>query len=123
MRLLSGPPSVGRPDRPGRYGAERRPPRLVASRDLPDPWGQRRWTVGGHTVSLDELELALTSILRWFGDDFTHPDARGSAPTVQAWVARHGPPDLAAFIEDAEPAVRRLPYDWSLNDVLPAPDR
>ncbi len=155
-------------------------PDLRSIRDLHDPWGQRRWRLGGHTVSLDDLEhgllrplyrdprihfvincasvscpplraraleaatleaqlveavsdtlgrpgyarrdgdeLALTSILRWFGDDFTDPDAHGHEATVQAWVARHGPPELAAFIAAADPVIRWLPYDWSLNDVGP----
>jgi hypothetical protein len=35
---------------------ERRP---VSIRDLKDPWGERRWVVGGHTVSLDDLEHGL----------------------------------------------------------------
>lgn len=35
---------------------ERRPSSI---RDLKDPWGTRRWTVGGHTVSLDDLEHGL----------------------------------------------------------------
>jgi hypothetical protein len=38
---------VEQPDRPG------------SIQDLRDPWGERRWTLGGHTVSLDDIEHGL----------------------------------------------------------------
>ena len=35
------------------------PTRPASIRDLPDPWGTAQWTVGGHRVSLDDLEHGL----------------------------------------------------------------
>jgi len=35
------------------------PARPASIRDLPDPWGAAQWTVGGHAVSLDDLEHGL----------------------------------------------------------------
>lgn len=35
------------------------PARPASIRDLHDPWKARRWTVGGHAVSLDDLEHGL----------------------------------------------------------------
>jgi hypothetical protein len=35
------------------------PARPASIRDLPDPWGTAQWTVGGHAVSLDDLEHGL----------------------------------------------------------------
>lgn len=156
-------------------------PELASIKELPDPWGQRRWDLGGHEVSLNDIEhgllrpvfedprlhfaincasvgcpplrdeafvaarldaqldsavtdtlsrsayahrdgdkLALTSLLRWFGDDFTDSDAVGRADTVQAWVARSAPPELASFIRDDAPDVRWLDYDWSINQAASA---
>jgi len=159
-------------------------PAVESIRDLRDPWGQSRWILGGHTVSLDEIEhgllrplyrdprvhfalncasvgcpplrdrafvaaelngqldaaatgalarpqyahiddgkLALTSILKWFGDDFTDPGSVGSASTVQRWAARYAPGEVSAFVgaADSGPPIRWIDYDWTLNDVAPSP--
>ncbi len=72
-------------------------------------------------LRLDESgeDLHLSSIFKWYAGDFTGGStvvaffARGK---VVEWLLPHLPPDLAARIEAAEPSVRYLDYDWSLND-------
>lgn len=155
-------------------------PALPSSiRDLDDPWGSRRWVVGGHTLSLDDLEhgllrpifqdprlhfalncasvgcpplrrapftpdsldaqldaaardtlarapwlrvdgdaLRVTRLLQWYGDDFTAAGWSPRAETRQAWLARVGPPSVAAAVQaNPEIPLRFADYDWTLNSV------
>jgi hypothetical protein len=64
-------------------------------------------------------ELHLSSIFKWYAGDFT------GGSTVVAfflrgglvdWVKAHVPAALAARIEERDPDVAFLDYDWSLND-------
>jgi hypothetical protein len=63
--------------------------------------------------------LHLSSIFKWYAGDFTGGStvvaffARGG---VTEWVADHVAEDLATRIRRAEPSVRYMDYDWSLND-------
>ena len=146
-------------------------PDLTSIRDLHQPWAEVRWTLGGHTISLDELEhgllrplyrdprvhfaincasvgypplresaftgagldaqldaavtdtlarpayvhvagdqLALTSLLRWFGDDFVDPDFHGSRRSVQSWTAQFAPGPIREFVlaDGPEPRIQWL---------------
>ena len=68
--------------------------------------------------------LLVTSILKWYGDDFVErfgaaPPA-GRAPTDAAIlrvVEAFGPAPAAALARDPAVRIRFLDYDWSLNDV------
>lgn len=64
-------------------------------------------------------KLKLTSILNWYGADFTNPNFTGHAKSVPAYVAPYTTPELKAFIDgkDGEPAVSFFDYDWSINDI------
>ena len=61
----------------------------------------------------------LSSIFKWYAGDFTGGStvvaffARGG---VLEWVAEHAPEEIARTLEENDPAVRYMEYDWSLND-------
>ncbi len=69
----------------------------------------------------DDNVLWLSSIFKWYADDFTGGSrvvaffARGR---VLEWVLPHLSEDLSDSLLDREPSVRYLDYDWSLNDRL-----
>ena len=64
-------------------------------------------------------ELWVSSIFKWYAGDFTGGStvvaffARGK---VLDWILQHLPEDLARRIQEADPSVKFLDYDWSLND-------
>jgi hypothetical protein len=63
--------------------------------------------------------LYLSSIFKWYAGDFTGGStvvAFFSRSKIIDWLLPHLPAELAAVIEKAEPSVRYLDYDWSLND-------
>ena len=66
-----------------------------------------------------ESTLYLSSIFKWYAGDFTGGStavaffARGK---VLDWVELHLPDHLAIEIQEEDPKVRYLDYDWSLND-------
>lgn len=66
-----------------------------------------------------EDDLRLSSIFKWYAGDFTGGStvvaffARGK---VLAWIQPHLPASLAKEIEEQEPSIRYMDYDWSLND-------
>ena len=63
--------------------------------------------------------LWVSSIFKWYAGDFTGGStvvaffARGK---ILDWILPHLPEDLAQQIRDAEPSLKYLDYDWSLND-------
>ncbi|MEE8139115.1 MAG: DUF547 domain-containing protein [Thermoanaerobaculia bacterium] len=63
--------------------------------------------------------LYLSAIFKWYAGDFTGGStlvayfARGK---VVNWLLPHLPEHLAATLEDRDPTVRYLDYDWNLND-------
>jgi hypothetical protein len=72
-------------------------------------------------LRFDEAEgtVHLSSIFKWYAGDFT------GGPTVVSyffrggvldWVVRHLPETLATRIEEADPGVVYMDYDWSLNE-------
>jgi hypothetical protein len=65
-------------------------------------------------------DVHLSSIFKWYAGDFTGGStivaffARGG---VLDWVVEHvGDRELAERLEEREPSVKYLEYDWSLND-------
>ena len=72
-------------------------------------------------LRLDERQgdLYLSSIFKWYAGDFTGGStvvAFFSRGKVVEWLLPHLPAGLAARVEAADPSVRYLDYDWSLND-------
>lgn len=155
-------------------------PKIKSIKDLKSPWKSKRYVVGGHKLSLDDIEhglirpiyrdsrihfavncasigcpplqsfvyrgakidsqldtaarrtlqnkryvrvegdtLKITSLLNWYGDDFTDDDYSPHSKTVAAYVARFGTKKVRGFVKKhkGEPSVGYLDYDWSLNDV------
>ena len=63
--------------------------------------------------------LKVTSILKWYGGDFTNTTYKGHTKTVAAFVAKYALPDVASMIkkQNNAPPVSYLDYDWRLNDT------
>lgn len=151
---------------------------VTSIRNIDDPWGTQAYRVGGHAVSLNDLEhgllrplfkdprihfavncasigcpplrpeaftgqkltqqleqatkatltnpsyvhvkantLHLSSILDWYGGDFTNPHYTAHKASVAAYVAMYATPEVSAFIKskDNDPKVVFLEYNWALN--------
>jgi len=65
-------------------------------------------------------DLYLSSIFKWYAQDFTGGSrvvaffARGG---ILEWVVEHlADEELAATLEEREPSVKYMEYDWTLND-------
>ena len=56
--------------------------------------------------------MKVSEIFDWFASDFER-----DAGSVSAWIARYAPPEVAAWIAEAEPEVGFRSYSWALNDV------
>jgi hypothetical protein len=85
----------------------------AARRYLAGPAGAR--VVGGR--------LRVSSIFKWYGDDFVkayapmHPGTGAATDrAIRGFVERYGPPDAAAAAKAGSP-LAFLDYDWSLNDI------
>lgn len=75
----------------------------------------RRWLADPtrNRYELSTGTLRLSRIFDWFEEDF-----RRDAGSVQAWVARYAPEEVAERIASEEPLrIRFLDYSWKLNDV------
>ena len=76
-------------------------------------------------LRIDAGALVVTSILKWYGDDFVDrfgadPPA-GRTPTQAAIlrvVEAFGPPAAATLARNPAVRIRFLEYDWTLNDVV-----
>ena len=63
-------------------------------------------------LQVDGDEVAVTRLLDWYGEDFERHEGG-----VSAFLREFGgDPARAAIPADAEPDLRYLDYDWSLND-------
>ena len=63
--------------------------------------------------------LHLSSIFKWYAGDFTGGStvvAYFSRGRVLDWIRPRLPAELAVQVEEREPKIRYLEYDWSLND-------
>ena len=74
-----------------------------------------RSTVSGATLTGGRL--AVSSIFKWYGDDFiaSYAGGAGAEAAIRAFVIRYGSGATASAAKTATP-LRFLPYDWSLND-------
>jgi hypothetical protein len=83
----------------------------------------RRFFAAPKYLNLRDGKLQVSKLLDWYGKDFTAPDADPRADTLQAFIARYGPDDVRAFIEQhttregEPPPLEFLEYDWSLNQA------
>jgi len=68
-------------------------------------------------VRISQGRLELTSILDWYGTDFTDPTFKGNQESVPAYVAIYARPEVAEFIRSTQNTpVKFIDYDWRLND-------
>jgi hypothetical protein len=73
----------------------------------------------GLRFDADADELHLSSIFKWYAGDFTGGStvvAFFARSKVAAWVLDYLPEGSAGPIRAADPAIRYMDYDWSLND-------
>ncbi len=68
--------------------------------------------------------IAVSSIFKWYGDDFIGdyaslvPGSRNARErAILGAIVRFGPPSAAARARTGSPRVEYLDYDWSLNDA------
>lgn len=76
-------------------------------------------TEKGLRFDRDRDDLWLSSIFKWYAGDFTGGStmvAFFARAKVLEWVVPHLPAELAGVLREAEPSVKYLDYDWSLND-------
>jgi hypothetical protein len=61
-------------------------------------------------------ELYVSSIFKWFKEDFVRLGKGNADAGVREFVATHSSAPQAAAIRTQAPRLRYLDYDWSLND-------
>ncbi len=71
----------------------------------------RRYLASPHGVRVSNRTLHVSSIFKWYGDDFAPAGILGT-------IARYGPPAAQQAARSGDARVRFLRYDWSLNDAL-----
>jgi hypothetical protein len=84
----------------------------------------RRYLASPEGMRIDGNTLRVSSILRWYGEDFVErfasiaPEGRDEKErAVRGVIIRFGPPEAAALAGKASTPIRFLSYDWSLNDA------
>jgi len=75
-------------------------------------------------VRVDGDTLRVSSIFKWYGDDFTGqyapvvPGSRDAGERgILGVIAKYGPSAAAELARSGRPAIRYLSYDWFLNDI------
>jgi len=108
---ISCPPLAAEPYRPATLDAQ-----LDAA--------ARVFLASSEGVRVDGDTLRVSSIFKWYGDDFTGPYAPvvpGSRDAgergILGVIAKYGPSAAAELARSGRPAIRYLSYDWSLNDI------
>lgn len=73
---------------------------------------------------VDGDTLRVSSLFKWYGDDFTGqyapvvPGSRDAGERgILGAIAKYGPPPAAELARSGQPEIRYLAYDWSLNDI------
>ena len=76
----------------------------------------RRFLGSAQGATLTGGRLAVSSIFKWYGDDFiaSYAGGAGAEAAIRAFVIRYGSGATASAAKTATP-LRFLPYDWSLN--------
>lgn len=65
--------------------------------------------------------LKLNKVFKWYGEDFSSPDASPNAPTVPAFLGKYIPdPPLTRSMTQDVWKLEYSDYDWKLN-IAPAP--
>ncbi len=69
-------------------------------------------------VKVQGNKLAVTSLLKWYGDDFTNKEWKPRAESLANFVATYADGEVKTFLEkNPDPKLRFQDYDWSLNDI------
>jgi hypothetical protein len=85
----------------------------------------RRFVNDESKVRIDTLknELLLSSIFKWYSEDFAAVDAAESLDDydrgerhILSFIGRFIDAEEWKYIEDRKPRIKYLPYDWSLNE-------
>ena len=80
-------------------------------------------------LQVDGSRLRVSIIFKWYGQDFISGyahlvDANQSEQdrAILGVVAKYGPTQAAALVQEGRARIRFLRYDWSLNDTAPRSD-
>ena len=69
-------------------------------------------------IKVEGKKLAVSSLLKWYGEDFTKKDWNPRAETLPEFVAKYASGEVKSFLEkNPKPKVKFQDYDWSLNDI------
>lgn len=69
-------------------------------------------------VEVKKDELWVSSIFKWYGEDFTKEDWKPRADTIPAFLTGYAEGEKKSFLEkNPEVEVNFLDYDWALNDI------
>lgn len=108
---VSCPPLAGEPYRPKTLSAQL------------DQAG-RRYLASEEGLQIDGEAFRVSSIFKWYGDDFIGQHARLAPGTGDARerailgaVVRYGPSAAANLARSGRSSIGYLSYDWSLNDI------
>ncbi len=84
----------------------------------------RRYLGSAEGVRVDGRVLRVSSIFKWYGEDFIAqyapavPGTRAKGErAILGAIVRFGPTEAARAARTGEPGIAFLDYDWSLNDV------
>lgn len=87
----------------------------------------RRYFAAPEGLQVDGSTLRVSSILKWYGDDFVARFSEGGASSrtpveraILGVVSQFGPPTAAALARTPSVRVVFLDYNWSLNDLAGA---
>ena len=113
---ISCPPLDAQPYRPGTLDVQ-----LDAA--------ARAYLASRDGVRVDGQTLLVSSILKWYGDDFV-ADYAPLAPTgplaadraILGVITRYGPAAAVQLARSGRARIRFLDYNWSLNDIGRPPD-
>jgi hypothetical protein len=99
-------------------------PYLAPTLDTQLDAAARRYLGSPEGLKVDGQTLRVSSILRWYGEDFVAqfapiaPVGRDQTErAIRGVIIRFGPEDAAALARNASAGIRFLDYNWSLNDV------
>jgi hypothetical protein len=78
----------------------------------------KRAVNNGRDVQLEEGKLRVSSIFKWYGEDFTKEGWKPRADSIPTFLAAYAEGDLKAFLESKPDAdLNFSDYDWALNDI------
>jgi hypothetical protein len=78
----------------------------------------------GARLDPDRTTLWVSTLFKWYGGDFTGGNdalAYLDRGGVVEWLLPYLPAEMAALVRSADPRVRYLEYDWTLNDRSGSP--